>query len=322
MIKRMKRKLSFILSNTHFYKYLVLLNLFLFHFNEREHKVSFDNKNPEKIFYIIRPRGNTEGLISCYLGVYQEVKYANKCGYIPIVDYKNFDNQYLPKEQKGLINTWNLFFEPVSQYSLDEVYQSKCVIFSGWTIKKVLFQVDKSNFKEKLEYYRNITKKLNLKKEIIERAAKLEDEYINDKTLGLFLRGTDYILLEPKGHYRQPSIECVLDKINEYMKKYNFDKIFLVTEDEQIVSMIRQNIKIPVQILGKNMIKEYDGKDYISNYLTEEEKYMNALNYLMRIILLSKCHYLISSITSATFLVSDLGKESIKDYFFFDLGKY
>lgn len=55
-----------------------------------------------------------------------------------------------------------------------------------------------------------------------------------DKTLGLYLRGTDYIALKPSGHPIQPTVEQAIDVVNEYIAKYDIEKVFLVTEDAKI----------------------------------------------------------------------------------------
>ena len=84
-IKRIKRYINFHISKLQIYKYFVIINLFIFHFNERVHKKSFGEKNKDLVFYVIRPRGITEGILSCYLKVIQEVKYARDHNYIPDV---------------------------------------------------------------------------------------------------------------------------------------------------------------------------------------------------------------------------------------------
>ena len=53
-------------------------------------------------------------------------------------------------------------------------------------------------------------------------------------TVGVYLRGTDYIDLKPSGHPVQPTVEQAMLVIDEYTRKYNVDSIFLVTEDVRI----------------------------------------------------------------------------------------
>ena len=59
--------------------------------------------------------------------VIQQIGYAEKNNYIPVVDFKNYKTQYNIADE----NAWECFFEQISNYSLDEVYQSKNVVLSG-----------------------------------------------------------------------------------------------------------------------------------------------------------------------------------------------
>ena len=50
---------------------------------------------------------------------------------IPVVDMKNFSTKYNELNKiKNTFNSWNYYFEPISKYSLEEVYESKSVIIS------------------------------------------------------------------------------------------------------------------------------------------------------------------------------------------------
>lgn len=93
-----------------------------------ERKMSFGEKNEDKIFYVIRPRKNSvEGLMALLFYVIQQIGYAEKNNYIPVVDFKNYKTQYNIADE----NAWECFFEQISNYSLEEVYQSKNVVLSG-----------------------------------------------------------------------------------------------------------------------------------------------------------------------------------------------
>lgn len=70
---------------------LVKINLVLFHFNERERTIHPGNEDEDTVYYMIRPRGQTEGLLSSYFYVVEETNYAISKGYVPVVDFR-FDN--------------------------------------------------------------------------------------------------------------------------------------------------------------------------------------------------------------------------------------
>lgn len=279
--------------------------------------------NKDKIFYVIRPNGTTEGLLSSYLSVLRQTNYAQENNYIPIVDYMNYENQYNNNQYNNQrINSWELFFNQLTNYSLEEVYKSKNVILSGWTIESILYNQFEETFTEKINYYKSINFKISINKEISKMVENVTENYVDEKTLGVFIRGTDYASLKPKNHHKQPSVEMLLEKTNEYIEKYDIKNIFLVTEDIMIEKNIKKELKVPVKMYGENVITSYNGSDYISNFISNQVAYDNAVNYLIRMMLLSKCRYLISSITSATYFLMSLENVDYIDVYFFDIGKY
>ena len=56
----------------------------------------------------------------------------------------------------------------------------------------------------------------------------------------MFIRGTDYVALKPKGHYIQPTVEMLLSKVKEYIQEFQIDNIFLITEDKEIENKIKK----------------------------------------------------------------------------------
>ena len=136
------------------------------------------------------------------------------------------------------------------------------------------------------------------------------------------MRGTDYTALKPKGHYRQPSVEQVIDKMKEFLSLYEVSKIFVVTEDYTIFKKIQSSFsEICVFTSDHDFVTEYQGKDYIFKSMNTDP-YIRGLNYLVRIILLTKCDYLISSITNGSLFALNMMEGTYKDDYLFDLGEY
>jgi len=99
---------------------------------------SFGKKNPDKLFYVIRINYGG-GLFSIVLYVLTEIKFAISINAIPIVDMEYFITKYNEgKKIKKTFNSWEYYFYNVSNYNLEEVYQSKNVIInSGVPDKKM-----------------------------------------------------------------------------------------------------------------------------------------------------------------------------------------
>ena len=111
--------------------------------------------------------------------------------------------------------------------------------------------------------------------------------------LGVMIRGTNYVALRPKGHSIQPTVEQVITDVKIYDKKYKYDFIFFATEDGEIrnkfISAFDNRLKI---------ITTKDFKLFL-NYDDKINKIMNYMkNYLLNIIILSKCLDIITSRTS------------------------
>lgn len=331
MIKNKLRKVVFSILNRQ-----SIDNFYKIYYRARypssmQKKCSFGELNPDKYFYVIRPRTDgTEGLMSLFMNVIKNIYYAIDNNYIPIIDFKNYSTQYSDKIN-GETNSWNFYFCQPSTYTLEEVYSSKNVILSGLDIQWYHNQLFERNFSnnqllklsnfiyEYIDFNDEVKKNVNSQKEIL----KIKDE----TTLGLYLRGTDYTYLKPAGHPIQPTVNQATEIVDEYLKKYNIDKIFLVTEDGKIYDEIKKKYgKKCVIVTYDTFIRDYSGKNFLSHDKSinnlSDSPYERGLNYLIKIIILSECRYFIGGNTMGSWGACALSKESFFDKFIFDLGTY
>ena len=100
---------------------------------------SFGNKNPKKFFYVIQ-RSPGGGMFSNLNYVVHHLLIAEKFGLIPIVDMSNYYTLYNEKKSiNGINNSWEYYFEPISKYSLTEIYKSKNVIITDGRTRENIF---------------------------------------------------------------------------------------------------------------------------------------------------------------------------------------
>ena len=137
----------------------------------------------------------------------------------------------------------------------------------------------------------------------------------------MFLRGTDYVSLRPKGHHVQPTVEQLCNKIDDFLKLHVIKKIYVVTEDYEIYLQIQNRYDSMVFSADDNFVKEYNQKDYLESSL-DGNAYTRGRDYLVRLILLGRCDYLILSLASGSEFVLDYKKDEYKDRYLFDLGLY
>ena len=298
---------------------------------EMQKKCSFGNKNPDKTFYVIRPRTDcTEGLMSLFMNVAKNMHFAYEHNYEPIVDFENYKTQYMDSSI-GEKNVWEYYFTQPTDYKLSDVYQSKNVILSGLDIhlyKLNLFEVSFLDADLK-NLHDDIFTKIQFNNGII-NAAKDEINKLGinpTKTLALYLRGTDYIKLKPSGHPVQPTVEQAVEIVDKYINQYDIEKIFLTTEDGDIYKKIKDKYGNMCVITSfDSFVNNYNGKDYLSHHQSINDlgssPYQRGFNYLVKLIILSKCEYFIGGNTMGSWAACAFAEQPFKSKYVFDLGMY
>lgn len=335
-MKRFKHKVaSFMrknMENTRIYDVLVKINLLLFHFEKRECKKKYGNKNPDKVFYVIRASGKEAGLFALYISVINEVYYSLEKGWVPVVDFTNGSTQYNEDfPVRGYLwNAWEYYFEqPQSEYILDEIYQSKNVVLSGWRLNyngnKPCLWDDNILENDKIQLINSfILKYGKIQPDVIMKIKNVKEKYFANKknVLGVFVRGTDYIAFKPKGHQIQPSLDEVIIKIKYFLEIHkDIDGIFVETEDDLIYQRLRSEFGTRIFTNQSKRIKDYSGQEYIAN-IFQGNQYKHGLDYLIATVLLSECKYLVATRAGGSDAALVMNNNQYTDKYIFDLGIY
>ena len=289
-------------------------------------KISFGQKNEDKTVYIVKPdyQDGVEGLLSLLYKQILYIDFAKENKYIPFVDWKNYKTQYYDGEN----NVWNFFFKQPSELTEEEVYQSKNVYLSGWTFKTI----NPNNLFESEVFHSKTIRDLSGKMlrenlEFGEEVLRIVDQEARnlqiEGCIGVYIRGTDYVKLKPSGEYVQPSVDQMKSKIWEFENKYDAP-IFLVTEDGNIFDELKNEFGDIIKIVSfDTFVRNYEGKDVLSKSdVLEKDKKLRGQKYLAKMILLSKCRYLITSITQGSKFSYILNDGKYVDVYAFDLGLY
>ncbi|NME83737.1 hypothetical protein [Clostridium sp. SM-530-WT-3G] len=290
-------------------------------------KSSFGLLNDNKTILLIRPNSEdgVQGLMSLFIQTMRWIDYANKKSYIPYIDYKKYETQYYDGEN----NVWEYFFTQPTGLTRNEVYNSKNVIISGntWSesvnYKLYCGEIFSDNNLCK-ECYDIIWKNIDLSEEVKKIIEKENEKLGVENCIGVYLRGTDYVRLKPTGEYVQPAVEEVISKIKEFLVKYGDINLFLVTEDESYYQKLTQEFKDKIKIVSfDSFISNYECNKYLSKSgLLETDKKKRGMDYLIKIILLSKCKYLVSSITMGSIAAYSINGGNYEDKYIFNLGYY
>lgn len=295
-----------------------------------EHRKKLGTENPDKTFYIIRRYDWYCGLFSIFCTHLQRIDDAIKKGYIPIVDMQNDFNIYLEEEKIGKENSWEYYFEQPAGYSLKDITHSRNVIIGSGSVPKgfpfleVDFLCGKTVDGHNLQYWREIARKYMKLNDTAQK--KIDEEYSRlfhdcDKVLGVLCRGTDYTGGKPKHHAVQPTIEQVLEKVDEIFTERNCTKIFLATEDETVYRVFEDKYNDRL-IVNRRKYAKYQGVSIGKTiYENGNGGYEGGMEYLTTIVLLSKCHCLCAGRASGT-AGACLMSEGYEYTYIFDLGSY
>ncbi len=280
----------------------------------------------DKDVYVIKPKkNNLYGLGALIIETLKYTQYADQKGYIPYVDWTGFNTQYGHNEAE---NAWNYYFnQPIkaidlkkSKYKIHYSNEEDLSFFQDEIRIKKSFELNTKIQAKKLFFkYYSFSNEINIRCN--------KENVSTEKTIGLLLRGTDYQKLMPKGHAIQPNINDVVREIDFYLKNTNARKIFLVTEDYSILnSMIKIYGKKIIKLKSDYHIKDYQGKNVLAlepnslEQLGSTPKERGA-QYLTKLILLSRCEYLIVGNTCGSWF-SFIISESLREPYIFDIGKY
>lgn len=291
-----------------------------------QRRVSFGDENKDKTIYVVKPdyQDGVEGLLSLLYKQILYIDFAKRNGYVPFVDWKNYKTQYYD----GKNNAWEFFFKQPSELTETEVYRSQKVYLSGWTLKTInpdnLFESSVFHSKAIRDLSgRMLRENLEFSEDVLRLVDQEAKSLQIEKCIGVYIRGTDYVKLKPSGEYVQPSVDQVKCKVREFENKYDAP-IFLVTEDGDIFDKLKGEFGEIIKIVSfDTFIRNYKGKDVLSKSdVLEKDKKLRGQKYLAKMILLSKCRYLVTSITQGSKFSYILNDGKYVDEYTFDLGLY
>lgn len=130
------------------------------------------------------------------------------------------------------------------------------------------------------------------------------DEYsdfvVGDKrTLGLLMRGTDYITSKSTGIRKMATVDEMLPMINDWMADGNYEQIFLATEDDDIKERMQETFPGRIRMVAQRRARVSDFKDVtLISELEKEQRsgqdyedalYDTTVNYVYALYILSRC---------------------------------
>ena len=270
----------------------------------------FGDKNPDKVFYVIRQEELGRGLFSILSGVICHLDFANRCGFIPVIDFKNFKTVYNEDlEIEGTQNSFEYYFLPVSNISLEEVYSSKCVVISGNGYPKGYdYSVTAiPNLKSIFDKY------IRIKPEIEQLVCIQKDVF--DKTLGIHFRGQE--MRTAIKHPLPPSNKQILKSIDIILASNTYKHLFVCTEDDRLLSFIDSEYR--GMVISNNHFRTCGNNAYKMTPRLNH-KYLLGREVLVDMLCLSRCDALIAGNSNVSEMACFLNNGKYSATIFIDNG--
>lgn len=266
-------------------------------------KKGHENENIK--FLILYREDPCVGIFSCMDSFVKQCIYAEKKGYIPIIDMQNFKNSIMPFKEVGKKNAWELFFEqPFGGYNLKDVQKAKN---KRYITRNEIAECININYSIK-----DFTKYIRLIPNINEFVEYKFNEISNkgsEKVLGILARGTDYFL--PVHGYHVIDTREFIDYCEHIFRNYGYTKVFLATEDSGILQDFQRRFEKELKYLEDDrtiLQKEnmFVSEQWKADKIDMEEK---TRKYIAAIYILGRCQgFVANAKTSAVPFVQILGK--------------
>lgn len=261
-------------------------------------------------YYIIHKIHDGDGFFAKFNHVLMHLHEADNLGLKPYIDFTKPSN--LRDIQNPIQNEWEYCFD--QEVSIDDLRKNHNVIsdglFKGW------YPAQGKNFRDK-----NLTSRLNYLYEKYVKVKpnilnKLNEDVINFKTLAVHCRRSDMLKDHPNIGLDYTE-EVFLQKTLKIFNEGNFEKIYLSTEETDILDFFLSN-------LGDKVIYQKDcfrvKKNQSPVFATSDRKLHRTLQcqeVLIDALNMSKCVSLlcgISGVSNATIYMNGLKYDNV--YYF------
>lgn len=261
-----------------------------FMFSNQNH---LGKRNLGRKFIIIDGYFRIEGIFGIWNKVFTAARYAKAKGYIPIfMIISSNDNIYSDFEGDDI---WNKFFNQPEGYSVQKIRQSNYIVISpNMNILNVMrYVMDEYSEGTELVWPSGI-----FNQAVMDYIEERRKKFLPcpEKTLGILLRGTDYKNPLP-GHSKHATVEMVVEKIEEVKDSWDFDRMYLATEDAEICREMKERYGDRISFTdqerytvepGQLLVELHDDKK-------EGEGFRLGVEYLCSVTLLAECNCLIAS---------------------------
>lgn len=282
------------------------------------------------------------GIFCNLLAFLRWVDFAQRMGYIPVIDMQNVENLYLEDELLGKVNAYEYFYRQPAGIGVEEGYRAKeLYIVNRLDCPYDFTRAQKKAYREATRivdwvYGENREKYFDRIKAIYDRYFVPSDEAAafvdarfreliapGERTLGLLCRGTDYFTKRPYKHQIQPTVAQIIEKTDETLAAHPVDKIFVATEDEAILAALKAKYGGKLVYVECPRLTAVQGQSVAEGFAERGvDRKLNGLYYFASIAILARCDHLIAGKTMATQFIRTMRDTQFETEFYWDLGRY
>ena len=216
-----------------------------------------------------------------------------------MVDMENFPTIYNEKNKINYtLNAWEYYFQNLNKYKLKDIYKSKNVYFTDSNfIKGMHLDINTNNLRKNFKI-------IKIKKQLLKKEKNYYDKNFlkTDKILGVHFRGSTY--KTARGHAFPPTIKIMKEEIKKVLNEYNYNKIFLVTEETEYLREIKKEFGNICYYYNSFRMNKLDS---FKIYPRKNHRYKLGEETIIETLTLSKCDGLIfikSNVISAAINLS------------------
>lgn len=267
---------------------------------------SFGERYPNSTIFLIDFSTENAGLVDIMKFTATFVLIARQRGWIPVVCLNRQPNQYLNSTTE---NMWEYFFEPVSDITVQEVFQCKHVIrcsengirLNEFRINLFYRALEKLLFVYHGRQWRQLIRLNTVCKEAVAAAIPEEIKASNCRVLGVVARGTDLSNEASAFQHRNrapvASVDTMLRACRWKQKLWNCDYIFLATEDERYFRCFQEEFGDTLLFVNQKRVSHDYTKSYlpVAALLNIRDGKKFGMTYLSVLYSLSKCDVLLYS---------------------------
>lgn len=253
----------------------------------------------KKIYYIIQ-RSPGAGMFSNLIFILNHLRICELHNFIPIVDMENYPSIYNENYKFfNSFNSWNYYFEPVSNSNLNDAHKSGRVITCS-NLNYKNFEICSKNIKRIYKKY------IKIKKIYIKEANKFVNKFISSsKVLAVHYRGTSY--KTSAGHPYPPTSIQMKNTIDNLIKKKKYQKIFLCTEDLSMFKILKKYYKD--KLIYKESYRS-SKDDAFKVYPRKNHRFKLGKEIIVEALIISKCDGFLSTETNISNFVNIIKKNN------------